>query len=1164
MKKFSSLSFLLLFAFSSYSQKLIDLGENNPTLKGPSRIRKALPSGDQLYIGGNINFVNNERTPPIVRLNADGSTDETFQFEGGYSIEFENEFTGPALTHNGALYVHGLDGVMRINADGSIDESFGFSASAFVNSMITYRDSILVLSSASTLNLYAEDGNFRTIENDLSEQYLILALHKLSDNKILVVVQDKVTAVFKCFQYLDDLVNDANFTPFTINQPSNQKHLELLSDGKIFIAGSNLTVNETTGNGIYTIDETGAIDLSSPHNADLSFIDVFDTGIQNAIPLSDGKIMVIGRVDDNDFNKLAVARLLSSGARDDSFITRSYETSDSQSDAPKLIQNSDNSIFLIHSQFNYDNEASGGINRIDTDGNDTGSHNVSVNGISSFRQMIAYDTERFLITGTFTEPLNSNIPFLTGFSFDSEADFSWLNNIDISNEDIIGAIKVASNGDVLVGAYDRDSNEVLRVLKPDGSIVDFGTNGPTAFFVESPIYNIHETLDSFYLTGIFTYQTNSQLKSSILKLDKDYNIIQDYASDAEVALGDRVTFSHLTKDEGLIIQKVNVNNSTNSIVKLLPDGTKDDSFNEIVLSGNVGFDVSNTFVVNDSLLLHYETNFNDSQVVQTYDFDGTLVDDNFITFNNDGNIRGIQQLSDTTLLVSGSFSSINGINKNGIAIISYDGAVYDDLDLDITGSIDVVKIYNDTLFILGPGVIEGQIGGGFYALPFLPNSLEIESVSVTEAGTIELLWKEDLTIRTIEVFRTDPENNEVLLASLEKGTVSFVDETAEVNSLYEYKIVSKNTIGENLASTSFEIVKPDSPTGLTVSFTDGDNLLSWTDASSNETGFEIYRSIGENEFVLHEEVGIDVSTYTDDGIEIDNDFSYFVVASSSNFQSDPSNTVEISVFRPAAPINPSFELTSDEGVVSVTLNWENSDSDTEDFIVLESLNNVDFEPLDTVNVSVTTFSKVIPIDALYYYQVLSKNEVGNSDPSLTVEVDAFRPGAPTNLSSEFDDDSQTINLTWTASDEKATSFFIFESLDNVDFSPIDTVDALTFSRTVETIDVFYYYYVVAGNIAGNSAPSTALEVSTTVLGLELNYEHSIYPNPTTGNFQILLNERSIDQIVISDLNGKIQRRISAKNKAEFKIEDLSSGVYIANFLSKGEIVESQKVVVKIE
>jgi len=59
-----------------------------------------------------------------------------------------------------------------------------------------------------------------------------------------------------------------------------------------------------------------------------------------------------------------------------------------------------------------------------------------------------------------------------------------------------------------------------------------------------------------------------------------------------------------------------------------------------------------------------------------------------------------------------------------------------------------------------------------------------------------------------------------------------------------------------------------------------------------------------------------------------------------------------------------------------------------------------------------------------------------------------------------------------------------------------------------------------------------------------------------------LNSKDIDTVIISDISGKIIQKISSENKTRIEVSSLPVGIYIFSFLTKSEVTEIQKIIVK--
>ncbi len=731
-----------------------------------------------------------------------------------------------------------------------------------------------------------------------------------------------------------------------------------------------------------------------------------------------------------------------------------------------MLIDSNNDIILINSQTLYNGQVSNGINKININGDNVNAYSVNLFSKGRVTQFDNYENGNYLISGSFIESSLSKTAHISAFSLNANQSFPWVNSVDLVASDLMGSAKILSNGDIFIGAYDRSQSGIFKVHTSDGSAIDLGVNQAYAVEVTYPVSNIHESNDFIYATGVFSYQS----KFNVIKWNKDYSIVSSYTPSV-TQFGDNIPFSYLSNDDKLIVQITNSTDQTNNIIRLLPNGNKDNSFNDLTI-GNMNFGGSRTFVVKDSLLVSQPIDFNNTQTLKSYNLDGTLLDDNFASINANAIISDIIAISDTVAIISGSFTSINGIAQNGIALMHFNGVVYDDLDLDITGSISEIELKNDTLFILGPGAIENKNNGGFYAISLKPNALNLNPTSTSETGGIMLSWQSDQTIRYIDIYRSSLGNSTSLISTLEKGSDSYLDENIEPNIPYTYNLVSRIFFGDNSTELTFEVIKPNAPSNLSVQYSDGNIDLTWNDESDNEIGFNLFRKIDNGDFEDINFTDANVTNSTDISVEIDHTYTYFINAKSDNYFSESTDSVEIKIYLPTAPGNLSYNY--DNSLATISLAWDYSDENAENIIIYESLDNQSFNALDTISSSELSFDKNNTIEnGVYYYNIVAKNNIGLSNASETIEV------------------------------------------------------------------------------------------NTSILWLDISEnQHHIFPNPSTGNLRIELNSNEIDEVIITDISGKIIQKIPTKGHSYISVSGLSSGVYLVGFATRNQLTEVEKIIVK--
>ena len=69
----------------------------------------------------------------------------------------------------------------------------------------------------------------------------------------------------------------------------------------------------------------------------------------------------------------------------------------------------------------------------------------------------------------------------------------------------------------------------------------------------------------------------------------------------------------------------------------------------------------------------------------------------------------------------------------------------------------------------------------------------------------------------------------------------------------------------------------------------------------------------------------------------------------------------------------------------------------------------------------------------------------------------------------------------------------------------------------------------------------------------------VYPQPTSGPVKMDWGKLPIDEIVLSNVNGKVV--FKSEEKSFFDYGFLPQGMYIVNFLSRGEILVSSKLLI---
>jgi hypothetical protein len=367
-------------------------------------------------------------------------------------------------------------------------------------------------------------------------------------------------------------------------------------------------------------------------------------------------------------------------------------------------------------------------------------------------------------------------------------------------------------------------------------------------------------------------------------------------------------------------------------------------------------------------------------------------------------------------------------------------------------------------------------------------------VSWTEVGTVERLPRDPITGDVI----ADPNTGKPPLNT--KGEVlSFP--ISEWSAGDKFRVVAVNMVGDthyygdpNLneilpgefafpvftAQSISDVIDttpppppPAPPSNVTATIVAGPQVnLTWTDASSDETGFVIQRSTDGVNFVDVATVGVDITSYPDTAVAAGNTYTYQVAAvnagGSSGFVLSNSVTIE----GPQPPAAPEALEANFEDVPLINLAWTDNAADETGFIIQRSTDGVTFSDLATVGADVTTYDDLAVFGAYTYtYQVAAVNANGTSafavSNSVLVPADATPPAAPSNLAAN-NVTQTTLTLTWTDNSINETGFTIQRATNSSFTRDLVTLnvgaDVTFYSDTGLRRNTRYYYRVLAFNL----------------------------------------------------------------------------------------------------
>ncbi|HEX8733966.1 MAG TPA: hypothetical protein VF721_01495, partial [Pyrinomonadaceae bacterium] len=540
------------------------------------------PDGKIVIFGSNLSFSGQTSAgKPLLRLNADGTPDTTFNFTEAAGSTIHRV----AIDASGRLLLGGLftsnRKIIRLNDDGSTDASFQYAASSSesVEGLATQNNKVIAALSLSTptLKRLNEDG---TPDTSFANFTLGSPLKKLivqPDGKLLVL------EALAMQRLNENGVIDSSFT--RIDFPSGVASMLLGSDGKITVAhgfSSVVPIKRYLPNG--TIDTSFAT-----FNA--TFFSAFALQASGGVIVGDVLNSNTGTSVPNYF-----LRIQPDGTPDTAFNAGGIGWQTMNPGSIRAIAAQANGKIIIGGSFDSVNNSSRfKIARLNTDStlDTTFQPNTSGAG-NSFTQMVnvfhaAPQTDgKIIVAGDFVYTLNGVTKrSVVRLNADGSIDSTFNTNVLINpyfaccngakNKPVIlsdGKIMIASSRRVV-------ATQPLAPLKLHADGTQDTSFNPTIYAA----YNLVDVYDlliqpdgKIIIAG--RYDTSSSIrKSFIARLNADGSTDQTFQITDET--GKEISSIALLPNGQILVVKVNYaqTNQPSDVVRLNSDGSQDNTFN---------------------------------------------------------------------------------------------------------------------------------------------------------------------------------------------------------------------------------------------------------------------------------------------------------------------------------------------------------------------------------------------------------------------------------------------------------------------------------------------------------------------------------------------------------------------------------------------------------
>jgi uncharacterized delta-60 repeat protein len=670
-------------------------------------------SDGKIMVGGDFDGFSGISQNRLIRLNTDGSKDETFDIGSGfngpvYVTEFQSDgkvlVGGDFTTFTGSTQ----NRLVRLNSDGSKDTSFdigsGFGSSYGVFAITIQSDGKILVG-----------GNFSTYKD--STQNSLIRLN--SDGS-----KDTSFDIGSGFIYFGSSAD--------INSISIQ------NDGKIIVGGSFTQFTGSSQNRLIRLNTDGSKDST------FNIGSGFDNYVTTIAIQSNGKILVGGGFTTfTGSTQNNLIRLNSNGSKDETFNIGSGFDSEVNSVAVQ----SDGKILAGGYFTTFTGSTQNKLIRLNSDGSKDTSFNIGSGfngGIYNNTVKIQSD-EKILAGGTFTEYTGSSQNRLIKLNSDGSI-FSGGTAPTITG--------TTQYGDIIVGDIQRDysinyggvkwwggPNEELGYVvgnaRPNGQPAPVGAGGPayvgfwrSELLTDNSFLNLANYIGSenseppfattsdavtwlndngyytsyvalpqaaYYIGGLFTTFSGTNA-SQLIKFNSSNT--KDETFDVGTGFNGPI-FSISNQSDGKILAGGNytqfTGSSQNYLIRLNSDGSKDETFVSVII------DAVNSIAIQSDGKILVGGWFGLKRVNSDGTNDSTF--DIGSGFNN--GVRSIPIQSDGKILVGGYYTTYKDLTQNSLIRLNSDGSKDTSFDIgtgfggDGYASVDSMAIQSDGKILVG-------------------------------------------------------------------------------------------------------------------------------------------------------------------------------------------------------------------------------------------------------------------------------------------------------------------------------------------------------------------------------------------------------------------------------------------------------------------------------
>ncbi len=789
MKKY--LLFLgILLSFFTNAQNQGDVAQNFGNYNGFNYyINKIILQTDgKILIGGSFTSYNGKTEKFFTRLNTDGSKDTSFNTGTG----FNDQVKSIALQNDGKIIVGGnftsYQGIIenrliRLNEDGSKDTSFiiGTGFDQPVTSIALQNDGKIIVG-----------GNFTSYQGIIENNIIRLNADGSKDSS-----------------FITGTGFNSSITPYGVFSIAVQ------SDGKILVGGAFTSYQGVLASNIIRLNNDGSIDNTFSTGAG------FDQLVTSIALQNDGKILVGGSFwSYKGVTENRITRLNTDGSKDISFNTGTGSSVGFDNYVSTISLQSDGKIILGGYFSSYQGVTANRIIRLNNDGTTDNSFN-SGDGFNTDNNSIIKEVNSIAVQNDGKILVGGSFRFYQG---EIEMGIIRLNtngskNISFySGTGFIGGpicdVALQSDGKIIVGGEfikykGLKENRLIR-LNEDGS-KDTSFNTGTGF--ENTVKTIVLQINGKILVGGYFESYQGTLAACIIRLNADGSIDNTFSTGAGFTSPVRQI---VLQNDGKILVGVN------QIIRLNTDGSRDTSFTAAGVYSNV----SSLLIQSDGKILvggsFRSFTSNIAKYITRLNADGSR-DTSFMTgtgFNS--SITSIALQNDGKILVSGPFSSYQGVSANRIIRLNADGSIDNTFSTGAGLMANSIAVQNDGKILVGGDGYANQI------------------IRLNTDGSIDTSFITGTGFLGLRVNKIVLQNDGEILVGGDFCTYQINNESAYLIKLHGNTILESESFNDK---KTFMVYPNPAKDQITIDFTNNTNTYGWNYKIINTLGQEVLNGV---------------------------------------------------------------------------------------------------------------------------------------------------------------------------------------------------------------------------------------------------------------------------------------------------------------------------------